>query len=344
MIKSLSQSLKRIAFIMGAAVVLAPSTAKAICNVDYVVQAGDNLFSIAEKHYGERDRWSMIYYRNQSELVGSSVVPGRTLFIPCPLNNPEPDATPLRKEEADLTLLTGNDFPPFTDRSLPGQGMVTELVNAALELSPSPVSYAVNWDDNWSGHLEKLNAKEFDMGFPWVKPDCESTPSNERCANFHFSDPLMVMPVMLFTRSDAQFEFNADADIAGKSICRPDAYFTHDLDREGRRWLTEEKITLVQPATPAQCFDFLDKGDVDAVSVNLFLGAATILELGLRDKVVPLERPLSEVGLHVVISKRHWRGTSHLYRVNAGLKALRESGRFEEIVSRHLEVFWSQIK
>jgi polar amino acid transport system substrate-binding protein len=46
----------------------------------------------------------------------------------------------------------------------------------------------------------------------------------------------------------------------------------------------------------------------------------------------------------VVISKRHWRGTSHLYRFNAGLKALKKEGRFEEIVARHLEQFWGQLQ
>ena len=86
------------------------------------------------------------------------------------------------------------------------------------------------------------------------------------------------------------------------------------------------------------------KGDVDAASVNLFLGANTIIEMGLRNKILPLERPVSEQGLHVVISKKHWRGTTHLYRINAGLKNLRKSGRYEEIVARHLELFWAQLQ
>ena len=54
--------------------------------------------------------------------------------------------------------------------------------------------------------------------------------------------------------------------------------------------------------------------------------------------------PLSRESLHVIISKTHWRGTTHLYRINAGLGALRDSGRYNEIVSRHLELFWEQVK
>ena len=139
-------------------------------------------------------------------------------------------------------------------------------------------------------------------------------------------------------------ELLEDADAEGKTLCRPAGYFTHDLNRAGRRWLDEDKITLVQPQTPADCFRMVAEGKVDAAAVNLFLGASTIVKEGLRDTVVPLEKPLSEEGLHVVISKRHWRGTTHLYRINAGLQKLRGSGRFEEIMSRHLELFWAQLQ
>lgn len=324
---------------------LGPATAWAICDVDYRVQPGDTLFSIAEQHYGDRGRWTLIYYGNQSRLTGPVAEVGKTLHIPCAKGASAPDATPLRRDDAELKLLTGGGFAPFTDPSLPGQGMITELVNAAMELMPSPVSYSVTWENDWSKHLfPKLNDKEFDMGFPWFKPDCETTPQDERCVNFHFSEPLITIPIMLFVRADRSFVFESDDDILGKSLCRPKGYFTHDLDRPGRRWISENKITLVQAESPAACFHMVQEGRVDAATVNLFLGANTLIQEGLRESVLPVERPLSEEGLHVVISKRHWRGTSHLYRINAGLKSLKEDGRFEEIVARHLELFWGQLQ
>lgn len=59
----------------------------------------------------------------------------------------------------------------FTDRNWLGQGMVTELVNAALENTPHPVPYAITWDDNWSTHLfPQLDGKKFDMGFHGCVP------------------------------------------------------------------------------------------------------------------------------------------------------------------------------
>jgi polar amino acid transport system substrate-binding protein len=327
------------------ALAVLPSVALALCDVEYRVQPGDTLFSIAEAHYGERQRWTLIYYTNQAVLTGPSVIPGNKLYIPCGVKDTTPDATPLRKDDAEMKILTGGNYAPFTDEELPGQGLVTELVNAVMELTPSPVSYSITWEDDWSKHLfPKLDQKEFDMGFPWYKPDCASTPDNERCVNFHFSDPLFIVPMMLFTRDDNQFTFESDADIPGKRLCRPNGYNTADLDTPERRWISDDRITLVFGENPQDCFDMVLKGDVDAASVNLFLGANTIIEMGLRNKILPLERPVSEQGLHVVISKKHWRGTTHLYRINAGLKNLRKSGRYEEIVARHLELFWAQLQ
>lgn len=326
------------------AVLALPGAARALCDVTYKVQPGDTLFSIAGFHYGTPEKWTLLYYANQGVLSGQDVVPGTDVYIPCESEDVKPDATPLRQAGAEMTLLTGGNYTPFTDRTWPGEGLVTELVNAALELSPSPVPYAVAWDDDWSGHLGQLRDKRFDMGFPWLKPDCAAEPRDAVCDGFHFSDPLMEMPIMLFKREGSDVSFDSDADVEGRTLCRPAGFSTHDLDRADRRWLSEGKIKLVQPDSPEACFAALAAGEVDAVTLNVFLGASKIVSMGLRGKVVPLDKPLSREALHVIISKTHWRGTTHLYRINAGLAALRESGRYNEIVSRHLEIFWDKLK
>ncbi|WP_417208106.1 ABC transporter substrate-binding protein [Antarctobacter sp.] len=315
----------------------------------YTVQTGDTVFTIAEARYGDPEKWTLIYYANEDRLRSSvfQVSPGEVLDLPCQEGEVRADATPLRQgpDNAEMKLITGSNYAPFTDREWPGQGMVTELVNAALEATPSPVTYSITWQDDWSTHLFPiLDSKEADMGFPWLKPNCEQTPDNERCANFHFSDPLVEILVLLFTRPGSGFTYDSDADVIGKRLCRPKGYFTHDLDRPGREWLSRGLITLVQADDPQACFRELMAGRVDAVTVNVFLGAKTIDDMGLRGQVVPLDKPLSVEGLHVIISKKHWRGTTHLYRINAGLAELKKTDRYSQIVSRHLGVFWDQIK
>jgi polar amino acid transport system substrate-binding protein len=387
------------------------ASAQGRCDLDHVVQTGETYYSIANVYYGSRREWQLIFDANRTATGTPSLLPGRTLYIPCteaqlravvgaaptpalgagpaatearstttattrltPLPNqglaaapltdvqptvaapaqpqPSPEAAPevatriLRNypENAELTLLTGGNYAPFTDQTLPEQGLITELVHAALDAAPSPLTYSVTWKDDWSAHLPALREKSFDAGFPWLRPDCDATPQNERCRDFHFSDPLMAMPVMLFVRADNQFPFAQDSDVHGRTLCRPEGYFTHDLDRADRRWISDRLITFVEGESPADCFYKVLVGEVDAATVNLFLGASVILEMGLRNQVVPLERPVSEEGLHVIISKHHWRATAHLYRINAGLKALKADGAYDEIVSRHLAAFQSRLQ
>lgn len=318
------------------------------CSPQYTVQSGDTLFSIAEANLGDMTKWSLVFYNNP-QLAGGSIVDvpvGTVLDIPCaPGTVSAPDPTPLQQENAELVLVTGSNYAPFTDRAWPGQGMATELVNAALENMPSPVTYSITWEDDWSLHLDPmLKSTQTDMGFPWFRPDCDSKPDDFRCANFHYSDPLVDLVILLFTRADSGLTFQTDDALHGKTLCRPAGYFTHDLERPDRQWLTRGLVALKQPATPDECFDMLMSGQVDAVAVNEFLGVQKMFSMGLTDKVVPLPRPLSVEGLHVVIAKAHWRGTTHLFRFNAGLAKLKQTDQYNEIVQRHLALFWDQIR
>jgi polar amino acid transport system substrate-binding protein len=316
-------------------------------DLTHIVSAGDTLFDIAGEYYDDQRQWSALYYSNQNILDGGKMfdIPaGTQIKVPClpGVNRAEP--TPLLQDDAQIRLITGGNYAPFTDQDWPGNGMAFELVNAALEASPNAVPYSIRWENDWSQHLfPLLDEKEYDMGFPWLRPDCAADRTNERCANFHFSEPLVELLILLFTTRDAPFAFDSDADILGKRLCRPEGYFTHDLDRADRKWLTEAQITLVQPADPDACFAMLMRGEVDAVTLNEFTGWTKVHELGLSQLVVAKDRPLSVESLHVLISKKHWRGTTHLYRFNAGLEALKKTKRYDQIVAKHLGEFWKRI-
>ena len=244
-----------------------------------------------------------------------------------------------------VKLLTAGDYAPFTHKDSPNGGLITEIVDAAMTSASGKGGYDIHWVNDCAAHLDPLLSQSMlDMGFPWFRPNCEENRSHERCENFHFSEPLVELLILLFTKADNKFTFETDADIAGKTLCRPKGYFTHDLERKGRDWLRQGVITLVQADSPDACFDLLMKGQVDAVAVNEFLGWTKVNALGLKGLVEPLRRPLSIEGLHVLISKKHWRGTTHLYRFNSGLEELKKSKRYDDIVSRHLGLFWAQLE
>ena len=163
---------------LSVAATLGIGTAAMACQPSLVVAPGDTLFSIAEEQLGDLSRWSLIFYNNP-DIQGGSLLDlpaGTVLNIPCPEGPAAPapaavapaptvqaDPKPLQQEkaQAEIKLVTASNYAPFTDLDWPGQGMLTELVNAAFEATPNPLTYSIEWENDWSKHLfPMLDSKE----------------------------------------------------------------------------------------------------------------------------------------------------------------------------------------
>lgn len=256
----------------------------------------------------------------------------------------ESSATESANDDA-IKFLTADDYAPFTDRKLINDGMVTDLLVTALENHPDKPAFDVTWINDWSQHLDPLLTNlEYDLGFPWLQPDCVSEPDNYRCQNFNFSNPVIHVLVLLFTDKERPLIFNKDSDIKGAVLCRPNGYYTHDLEKDGRQWLTDNVIELKQPSSIKDCFDMLTAGEVDAVTLNEYTGRSAVSELSLSDRVEVLEnQPLSIEGLHVVVHKQHPRARELINIVNDSMTRIQLTPEYNSIVDMHFSRFWSTI-
>jgi polar amino acid transport system substrate-binding protein len=279
-----------------------------------------------------------------AKVVRQTVSPAKATLVKAP-----PPAT-LSASLPAITLLTAGDYKPFTDKKLPRGGMIAELVATAMDVERKSVSGPqgkIVWVNDWSAHLSPLLVnKAFDLGFPWFKPDCAryddlDKPAKFRCDNFYFSKPVFEILVVFFKKKGSAFQFTGDKDVIGSRLCRPAGYFTFDLDKDGRNWIKDKKVTLAQPQSLDECFQMLDKGEVDAVALNEFTGKAAVQKLQMGDRVETLERPVSILNLHVIVAKTHKRAKALLAYVNDGLARIRADGLYGEIVDRHLTRFWS---
>lgn len=352
----------------------AGSAAAQTCGGTYKVKRGDSLSLIADALYKDAGKWSAIYQANIGKIGNSPdrIVVGQSYSMPCidgmpvgliggtPLSNiqttsvqtvartgaanPLAPSAELGRALATISLLTADDFAPWTDRDLQNGGLITDVVQAAMaKVSPD---FGVYWVNDWSAHLEPLLSNAMlDMGFPWYQPDCAGSQSdNYRCQNFLFSDPMFEILILLFTDKNRPLQFASDADIVGKRLCRPAGYFTHDLDKNGRNWVANGLITLEQPPQVADCFEMLEEGKVDAVALNEFTGRTAIKELGLENKVdIVQSRPLSIEGLHVLVNKAHPSADALLALVNSGLAAIKDSGEYQTIIDTHMSMIWANL-
>ncbi|MEX0371052.1 MAG: transporter substrate-binding domain-containing protein [Tateyamaria sp.] len=344
-----------------AAVVTSVAAAAQACGGIYTVVRGDSLSVIADRQYKNATKWTEVH-RNNLSTIGEdpdSLRIGMELRLGCidglpvglrALSTASASVTQAvavaptrRKLEQSINIVTAGDFAPFTDQALENEGLITDVVNTAMQASQSADRYRVHWVNDWSSHLDPLmSSAMMDMAFPWYKPDCVGAPDNYRCQNFHFSDPMFEMLILLFVDTSRPIPFAADSDIEGRILCRPAGYFTHDLDRADRRWISDGKITLKQPQTVKGCFDMLVAGEVDAVAMNEFTGRAAIKDLGLKDRVEVVQgRPVSIEGLHVLVHKDHPNADALISTINGGLDAIKLSGAYQQVIDRHMSKIWA---
>jgi polar amino acid transport system substrate-binding protein len=362
-------------FLAGAGRIEAQDT----CGGTYTVGPGESLSGIANELYEDAGRWSVIYQTNIAAIGGSPdrIRQGQTLSMPCIGGLPRglPGAEPVTRDTAvaaeaapdvtraaaspaadplsasfqppppsDITILTGSDFWPFTHEDMENGGLLAEIVTTAMaEVAPGDSS--LYWVDDWGAHLDPLlTHQRFDMGFPWSRPDCDGEQvTHFLCENFLFSQLLFEMLNLVFVDAANPMPFDSDADMAGRTLCRPEGSSTHDLDRGGRNWVRDGHVQLLWAASPAQCMEWLRDGIVEGVVLNEFLGRDAIRQIGAEGRIVAAGRPVSIEGYHVVVSKNHPQADVLLERVNRGLDALRDSGAYQEIIDRHMSLVWASL-
>lgn len=322
-----------------------PMAASALCNVTYTAQDGDNLSGVAELHYADSARWSWLAAANPdlSASPDSALAQGSQVFIPC--TPPDPSGQMVASPDMPkVNVLTIADFAPFSSRTWPAQGIMAELITAALGAGPAPLRPVTAWAENAADGVSQLaDSRGAEIGFPLPRPDCSADEARDACARLLYSDPVIEVPLVLFVRSGGGVTYQDDSDLAGRHLCRPAAYSMASLDTPDRHWISEKVVNLVTPDRPETCFQMLAGGQVDAVMLNALTGATTIAAMNLSEQVTALDKPLAQHTLHVAVPKVHWRATTLIYRINAGLRALRETGEYDRVVGRHMTLLWDRL-
>lgn len=355
------------------------NTARAqTCGEEYVLKEGETLADIAARTYGDPRRWTIIFYANQDKIGNnvSLIVPGLKVRLPCvggaanrsaaaaPAQPAAPAAAPAASATNDssdtivvsslvrrIEFLTADDYAPFTGRSLEGGGMITEVLNKAMNIVKSEtggkLDFNVSWVNDWTAHLNPLLLnRAFDVGFPWIRPDCTDAANLEpesrfRCSRFFFSEPLYEFKLQLFVAQNSPISSLDTNVIQGRTLCRPAGYAMEALDANGRNWLSQDKIVLLRPAAVDDCFRLLRDGTIDGVVINELVGLSSVNALNLKTAVRPVDAPLSLNTLHVVVSKTHPHARTMLYYINEGMRRLRDRGEYDSVVERHLLKFWN---
>lgn len=231
-------------------------------------------------------------------------------------------AAPVRAAESPLDLVTGNDFPPFTGEDLPQGGLMTELVLRAFRMVG--LGYEVRFAP-WKRGYDGVIAGRFLATFPYVR-----TPERER--EVIFSEPVLEVRQLVYLSTHTRMEFTGPQDFRGRTVCAPIGYA---LPTELTAMVERRELTRDSPADLAACARMVATGRADAFVIDEYTGRAAVVRAGVADGIRIAEQPYALAPQHLIVSRGNPEAGAVLAAFNAGLRKLKESGAFGEIMARH---------
>jgi polar amino acid transport system substrate-binding protein len=326
------------------------------CGATYKVASGDSLSRIADNAYGSASDFQIIYTANSS-TIGSNpgiILIGMELDIPCldadiVASTANADAiTTIKTTETLPTpksdvirVVAGGNWAPFLSEEQAQGGMLTEIVNVALDNAENDPEYRIDFINDWGAHLQPLiSDHRYDFSLAWFQPNCDIVDrlgdgSKFRCNNLMWSETLFEQILGYYTRA-GEATPASHKDMMGKTICRPAGYSTFMLEEHN---LVEPNVTMVRAPSPQECFVGLADGSYDVVALAVDTSDGVISSEGLKGKVVYNE-PLSQVlTLHAVISNTNPNAEAYLKTLDDSLLKMKASGEWFNIVRRHLSDF-----
>jgi polar amino acid transport system substrate-binding protein len=299
-------------------------------NTRYVVKEGDTLSQIAKNVYNDPSKWPHIYRANKALIKNAGQLNvGWNLLIPSldvmPSEKSQADSSDAQKSEDDsiIRLVTGNSYSPFTDQSLPNDGMITEIVVKTFkEMGERTEIEFWSWDYGFNATLEG----EFVATFPYLK-------NEERMKKWYYSEPLFNILILCFVKKNSSIKYDAPEDFQGLTFCRPEGYYMHDL----QSLLDNGIISIKRPKKIETCFHLLKQGEVDAVPVNEFVGKEVVKrEFGSAEYFDTLEKAISEDTLHLILPKDNPENLHLLHKFDQVVKKMKKDGTLQKIIKRHL--------
>lgn len=225
---------------------------------------------------------------------------------------------------ADIKLVTGDDYAPFTDQNLPGGGLATELVTAAFAAMDKTTS--LEWLP-WRRGYEATRAGSFDATFPYV-------PTDARQADFLYSAPIYTIRQVAVSAGDTPLDYEGPESLEGKRLCSAIGYA---LPAPIAPLVESGAVTVQEPAEVTSCPLLVQAGRVDLFVLDAPTARSTITAAGLDPGDFAFaDRPVAESSLHLIVSRQHPRGAEIMAAFERGLRSVREAGQWQTLVDAHM--------
>jgi len=223
----------------------------------------------------------------------------------------------------EIRLVTG-EFAPYSGENLPNGGMTTELVSGIFDRLGYSVSVAyLPWKRGYQGTRDGKFSATFPYSF-----------NSERASEMLYSAPLRSSPVYLFVHVEAPLSKAAPENLQGLRLCTALGYNVFPPIEEA---IDRQLIELITIREMDSCVRMMENRRADAIFLSEDASWHLIESVaGSRRNYRMLAKPIHTVREYLLVSKRQPGAAELIEAFNAELGRLIESGRYRQIIDKHL--------
>lgn len=237
---------------------------------------------------------------------------GSAILLLCCLWLLAPPAAEARPETVLLT--TGQDDPPFTDRTRADGGIATKLVLSVFHR----MGYETRLDWlPWRRGYSLTKTGVYQASFPYLK-------TAERERDFIYSDVIFSDASYLWTRTGEALAADDPAGFKGKTVCVPQGFHSPLLVTLSAE-IAKGEVKIERPDTPEKCVQMLAARHVDALSGQEAEIAAPIKANNLTGAIEHGAAPLMQLDFHVIFNKENATLARHF---NETLRQMKQDGSY----------------
>jgi len=229
--------------------------------------------------------------------------------------------------EEIITIFTGDGWPPYVDKVLPSYGLYPRITTEAFKAVGVTVEYKFY---PWKRSLEKVRDGEADAAGYWVN-------TADRELDFYLSDAIHEEEMVFYHLKHYPFHWETLGDLKDVVIGATIGYsygeaFDH-AERAG-------KLDVTRVPKDKQALQMLRSGRIDIFPLNRGSGYTLLQQIFRADKVALFTHhptPVFSYPLHLLFPRHLEKSTRLMALFNEGLKRLKESGRYDQILAESIE-------
>ena len=228
---------------------------------------------------------------------------------------------PLYSWATEALRLVADPWPPFNDQSLPNNGLASDLVSTAL----TRAGYATTYRQvPWARAVQGLQRGTYDVLISaWY--------ADERARYGYFSQPYLINRIRFLQRKGSAIQFKQLSDLYPYSIAAVRGY------AYGSPFDKDSQLHKVEVSGFVMGARMLHAGRMqlaleDELVARFYLGR-DLAELSEELEFLP--QPLSENGLHILVSRKHPQHRQITAAFDQAIEAMRADGSYAQIFQRH---------